>query len=237
MPVALGILRLQQHRKEIVALRPRLPARIDQSVNDLVQSPAPRHHPPYARQRQPLDQSRKRKHDQVERIHHGRERLADLVGNAVHVGTEERFSHDAEGEPAHFPRNVHFPPVPPALHHAPCFRAHLLRKSGDPLAMESRLHHPALAQMVRALAREQTCAQHALHPLKAASLVKIFVIRHEDFADQIGIVQQVHPLEADAEIDAIAVFACQAGQDPKAVPRHAEKRDFRGGKPGPGGRG
>ena len=135
-----------------------------------------------------------------------RERAADLLGLRLDVGVEERAAHDREGQARHLLRDVPRLAVLPARrgprgvlrHHAPV--------ALDALVVEGRLHHAALAQVLRVLARQQPVAEQAPGALEPAALVEGSRVRDEEVPDPLGPVEQVDLDRAHPESRDVAVL-------------------------------
>jgi hypothetical protein len=73
--------------------------------------------------------------------------------------------------------------------------------------MECGLREPALASMKLALARQKTLAEKTLRAFERAPLVKAFVVRDENVADVVRVVEQEDALRPRPEAHHVAVLA------------------------------
>src|SRR3954451_2923752 len=72
--------------------------------------------------------------------------------------------------------------------------------------MKRRLHQPPLPPMHLLLGRQQPLAKNDLRPLEDATLVKRPMLRHEQLANQIGMIEKEDLLRPDMKLRRIAVL-------------------------------
>ena len=82
---------------------------------------------------------------------------------------------------------------------------------GDPPAVERGLHHPPLAQVEVALARQEPVSEHDLGALEPGPLLERALVGDEHLARQVGAHDDEHMLRADPKMDQVAVARAQIG--------------------------
>jgi hypothetical protein len=189
----------------------------DHAVDDGVE-PHPRHAgAAQFRHRQPFDHVGERQHHHPEGIHHAGQRFSDLDRLRFDVGVEQGLADDRQRQPVHLAGNVDRPPVDPGASHPIRVRHHRRAVGGNPVAVERRLHQPALPQMDRALAGQQSFAENPLGALQPAALHEALVVRDEDVLDVLRIVDEEHLLAAHAVGDDVAVGAREIGEEGERI--------------------
>ena len=96
-------------------------------------------------------------------------------------------------------------------------RDHRRAVGGDAIAVKRRLHQPALAQVGRAFAGQQSFAEDPLGALQAAALHEALVVRDEDVLDVLRVVDEEHLLAAHPVRDDVAVGAREIGEERERI--------------------
>ena len=136
------------------------------------------------------------------------ESLPDAAHGVGQFETEEGLDHDVQGEFAHLLSHVDIGPVsPPALvlqrevHHD-------LRVFRDAAAVELGLHQTTLPQVERTVGGDQAVAQQVAEGFGEPAASDALVVRHEQFPDQVGVVDEVHEDGLDRHGHQVAVTGC-----------------------------
>src|SRR5260221_9341092 len=98
--------------------------------------------------------------------------------------------------------------------------------------MKRRLHQTALTEVEGILARQQSIAQQTLRPLETAALREVAVVRDEDVADVLRIVDEENLLAAHPVRHEVPVLARESGEKREriaagTVDQRSEQRDLR----------
>ena len=224
--VAFFVARQQQHRQQIAAVIRRRAPLVDDPVDQPVERRLCTVVPADGRQRQALEDRRKRRHRHRKRLEDRRQRLAHRPGVRVEVGAEQRFADDRQREAVHFAGDVEGLAVAPPRRRALRVRHHRVRVGGNALLVESRLREPALAAMEIGLARQQPFAEQPFRALERTPFLEQARARHQHVLDVVGMVQQHEPLRPDPEGGDVAVLAREPRQraEPVALQRAGEQQ-------------
>ena len=178
------------------------------------------------RQRQALEDRRKRGHRHRKRLEDRRQRLAYRPGVRLDVGAEQRLADDRQRQPVHFAGDVQGLAVAPARRRPLRVRDHRVGVGGDALLVERRLREPALAPMQIAFARQQPFAEQLFRALERTPFLEQPRARHQHVLDVVRMVQQHEPLRADPEADDVAILAREPREraEPVALQRAGEQQ-------------
>ncbi len=115
-------------------------------------------------------------------------------------------------------------PSLPALAHAIGMRDHHRGIVGNSIAVERRLQQPPLTQVRRALARKESLAQQSFGPLQAPALGEVLLMRDQDIADVLRVIDEVDALATHPEIDDVAVLARDSRKELERIASGTEER-------------
>ena len=190
--VVVIVTRFQQHRQQVAAVVAARAPLLNDAIDGVVQHLPCLLGAPVGRQRQLFHRRTAGQQQPVDSVQALRERLPDLRRFVFHVGVEKRLAHDGQRQPHHLLRHVDLRAVLPAVGGARGVIRHDFGVAAHALAVKRGLHQPPLAQVVVALAGQQPLAQQPLGDLQRAAFAEHAMIGHQQVADHVRVVEQVH---------------------------------------------
>jgi hypothetical protein len=203
----------EQHREQIVAHVAAAPPLVDDPRDERIEGPLLAVKLAVATRGQPRRHRDERLRVLVREPEHHVQRLTHRLRVAIDVEAEQCPAHDAQREPHHLlvdvdrARRHRLPPI----EELPGVPGHRSGEARDLVAVEARLHEPALPPPCVTLGRQQPVAQHQLEAPVVPALDVVLRVLRQQVADAVGVVDDHVPKRPEVQVDHVPVLLGRAG--------------------------